>query len=137
MVDDPIKRSEKTYSVNAKYCPMILPQFESEYVFDLNLATEIVISTIGADNGSCGFTCALSQLPGEPFSLHDESDEGLSGRRLPKRGDDPDDGSSSSTSTSCPGLLISPSTDLSLIGTEYTFTFTMISDNEGQDPKSE
>ena len=84
--------TKKTFIIEAKYCPMILPNFQSVYEFDLASHTFLSISTSDADNGSCGFTGEFSNLPGNPFSQ--------------------------STVDGRIRLFVAPSTDISLIDTE-------------------
>ena len=93
----------KYYTINALYCPMILPaSLQSMYIVDL-AGPSLSITTADADNGSCGYTGAITSsdgltLPNIPFTLADSDQT----------------------------LQVSAIADESLVGT-YSFVYTMTS----------
>lgn len=111
----------KDFSIQARYCPMTMPEFKPFYEYDLASDEPLIISVEEADNGSCGYTCTFGVLPGEPFSLASEP-----GRRRRGMADEGE----------CKSLIVSPSTDRSLVNSVFAFTFTLESTREIQEPKS-
>lgn len=103
-------KKEKIFTIQGVYCPMIAPEFKTEYTYDLASEDPLIIMPVGADNGFCQFTCSYSHLPGEPFSVSPDL-----------QSEEPGPGSS------CDGLLVSPSSDDSLVGSVHTIEFSFSS----------